>query len=379
MESTTKSTAMGRAKVIAIVSAVFAITIFLAISIGRPSSSLSSTTPGTSNGGSEKNVLAFRSSTKKKSSSKSKDKSDSKVGIDISELSSSVTSAPLFMQVNDESNKDTHPLFLLFKKYGLTGEKPTKEKQPTNFSNKNLLQAQKAGGKSGSGSGEKASKYGWIYTVVSSGDSCTGTEYMNAGVVIDTCIPITSSLSVVVECSDDEVSYYEYASEECTGSVQSSKVIATTGCNQALNESSWFNFDDDGYPSSFEVKCTSTTTPPYEASSQSFDVWSAYDESQTSSTTCSSSNFNYYEAYVTDVCIPIQVFSTQSNDESVMFKGSSSDDDDADDDSSGTPWIKYYTAKRTCSGTHTTYDLSKDCEAIGALEWAQEWSYFESS
>lgn len=279
-------------------------------------------------------------------------------------LKSSATTAPLFMQVNDDSNKNTHPIYLLFGKYGLTGDKPTKNSRPTKYKH-----------------GKKSAENGWIYTVVSSGDSCSGTEYMNAGVASDTCIPITGSLSVVVECVDDEISYYEYSSEECSGALQSSKVIATVGCNQALNESSWFNFDDDGYPSSFEVKCSSTSVAPYKKSSLDFDVWSAYDNSETDDTTCSTSNFNYYEAYVTDICIPIQVYSMQSNDESVIFKGSSSDDydsnDDGDDDNgAGTPWIKYYTEKRTCSGDHVTYDLSTSCERIGALEWAQEWSYF---
>jgi len=248
---------------------------------------------------------------------------------------------------------------LLFAKYGWTGTAPPAKSEPDMASD---------------------SSTGWAYAKITSGDSCDGTEYFNAGVKLNSCVPLYSTTSFYMTCSDGDLNYYLYSSDDCSGSVSSSAVVASTGCNNIDVE--FFTFDDDYYTSSIKVECSTSSTPPFENNDASYDIWKGYadlEDKDDDSKQCLSTDFDYYEAYVLDVCIPIQVWSTQSNDESCIFKASTNDDDDSpDDDSSGTPYLKYYTAKHTCEGTHTTYDLSEECVAITDFYWSSKWAYYSN-
>jgi len=265
--------------------------------------------------------------------------------------------APLFMQTTSEAGGETSYIKLLFQKYGWTDNRPALTKAPT----------------------MAADSGGWAYATVSQGSECDGTEYFTAGVKLAQCIPLTSSSSFIMECSDSTgLSYYEYDSSDCSGSVESSKIIASVGCSASLNETQYFDFDDDSYPSSINIACTSNQKAPYLTSTTKYDVWKAFDDSKDddAETTCQSELFDYYEAYALDTCIPINVWTHCSSDESCVFKVSDADDDDADDSSSSTPYLKMYTEQRNCGGSHTKYDLSTECVDCGHLYWSTKWSYW---
>ena len=84
---------------------------------------------------------------------------------------------------------------------------------------------------------------------------------------------------------------------------------------------------------------------------------------------CKTKDFTYFEAYAIDTCIPIQVFSLQSNDESVIFKAPKSDND--------APYVKYYTDNHQCEGTHSIYDLDTDCEQCASFLVSTQYSYYD--
>lgn len=58
---------------------------------------------------------------------------------------------------------------------------------------------------------------------------------MTSGAKLNTCMPMfkqsDGTVSIMLQCVDGEVSYYEYDDSECAGDVIDSKTIIETGCN----------------------------------------------------------------------------------------------------------------------------------------------------
>ena len=259
--------------------------------------------------------------------------------------------APIFMQDTDS----TPPIVLLFEKYGMTGTDEVTKTTPKKKNNNN----------------------DWAIATEYGGNTCGGDEYFIAGVKLDTCIPFLSKtpmsggdkVSFIINCDDDEgISYYEYYDDgDCSSDPVTSKIIAKPGCQaNGYDDDNWFTFDDDDYPSSVEISCKSNNkSPPY--GSGQYVNWNLYADGGDG--TCDSDDYDYFEAYALNTCIPIQVYSLQSDDESVMFKKPL--------DGSTTPYIKYYTEDHTCSGTHTTYDLDTDCEQCASFLVSAAYSYYD--
>ena len=257
--------------------------------------------------------------------------------IDFSEIpkTDSDSGAPLILQKNSEKN---HLLKLFLTKYGLSGTK----------------KAPKSGGKhvstnaNGKSNKKESSDEGWVYGYIYTGTTCSGTEYVQGGLKLGQCIPVTSDESFYLKCSDDGlVTLYKYEDETCT-SLTDSYYIAETGCGTT---SSWYTDDSVSTENSVQLSCSTTSTPHYE---EEADV--EYDISQffasTSSSSCADDDMVFYEAFPTETCIPMSYKSYGYS--SIKFEMTTSE----------SPYVEYYTSSKTCSGTGKTASLTTTCSSI---------------
>jgi len=276
-------------------------------------------------------------------------------------------SAPLYMQ---KSTKSTNMLDLFFSKYGMTGEKKIKKSKRIESSPKD------------------SDSSGWVYAVVTSGTTCHGEEYMTGAIKLETCIAMDSSASAYMTCSDGDINYYLYDSEDCSGDATTSSTLATTGCS----ESSWFTTsDDDGATNSIKIQCSTTALPPYQTTEVDYDVLKLYASS--SDSTCPTSEFIAYEAYPIDTCVAISYssyteyakkttkkFSSEKNAKkhfqglsgrySVKFHATAAD----------VPYMSYYTETDDCTGSASSYSLTTTCESCyTGYDIYYKWSYYEYS
>ena len=120
--------------------------------------------------------------------------------------------APIFMQ---KAATGEHAVKLLMKKYGLTGTKATGRAAPKTKA-------------------DKDSTTSWVFATISGASpeanvaACEGNEYFNAGILLNSCIT-TSDTSLILTCSDGEISAYSYSDDSCAGSPVSSAVVANEG------------------------------------------------------------------------------------------------------------------------------------------------------
>ena len=127
--------------------------------------------------------------------------------------------APIFMQ---QAATGEHAVKLLMKKYGLTGTKATGRAAP-------LIAKHKV---------DKESSTTWVFATISGSspeanvDACEGNEYFNAGILLNSCIT-TSDTSLILTCSDGEISAYSYSDNSCAGSPVSSSIVANEGITQS--------------------------------------------------------------------------------------------------------------------------------------------------
>ena len=291
------------------------------------------------------------SSTTKKSSKKAT--STSQTRLKASEaadlLQTPASFAPIPFQLGAGVGEGSNPVELLLKKYGMVS---TGKKAPPPSSS------------AGKGAGGEQS---WAYASITEGDTCSGQEYMTAGVKLNTCLAMFGS-GTLLSCDGGEVAYYVYNNEECTGTPTKSDVVATVGCQQPsqpiVNE--WWSFDDDIYRKSVNIQCVTTFGPP-DVGRNAYDVWHVYADSTCGTTTAGGSNdYALFEAYVLDTCIPIQVFYTRTDDRSASF---------AYDSATQQMYAKIYNQNRDCSGAYTTVDFDAECAAGGNAVMSYQWGY----
>jgi hypothetical protein len=262
-------------------------------------------------------------------------KSSSKIDFGDIPKTDSDKSVPLLLQ---ENSKDNHLFKLFLTKYGLTGTR----------------KAPKSGGKkvstktNGKSNKKDSSDSGWVYGYIYTGTTCSGTEYVQGGIKLGQCIPVTSDESFYLKCSDDGlVSMYSYEDETCT-SLTDSYYIAETGCGTT---SSWYTDDSISTENSVQLSCTTSSTPHYE---EETDV--EYDISQffasTTSSSCADDDMIFYEAFPTETCIPMSYRSYGYS--SIKFEMTTSE----------SPYVEYYTSSKVCGGTGKTASLTTTCTSI---------------
>lgn len=256
--------------------------------------------------------------------------------------------APLFLQSGSKKNTI---LQLFLNKYGMTGSKKVKNKQSK---------------KSNSSSGKKdTGDEGWVYGVVHTGSDCSGTVYMQAGIKLGQCIPISSSESFIFTCDGSYVTMSTYEDETCTV-LDDSVYAAEAGCSTTTT---WYT-DDESTENSISVACTTTYDMPYASEADvEYDLLDIYASS--SSSTCAEDDLVLYEAYPTDACIPMSY--REYGYSSIQFQISNLDDDKVAD----VPYLKYYTSSKTCSGTAKTSYLSSTCSSLyNGYDIYYKWSTF---
>jgi hypothetical protein len=276
--------------------------------------------------------------------------------------------APIFMQ---QAGTGEAPLALILAKYGYTGTSKTSKKN---------LPSKKAAASSRSSSSSATS---WVVASISGNNPdakvtpCGGKEYFNAGIALDTCLPLGQT-SMVLTCNDGEIAVYKYAGDMCDGDAYASSVVASEGCSTDPSSTPWGSLQtDDEYGRSISYSCVTTSAdsdgPDVGESPNRYAVLKAY-----LTLSCSSSSYSYFESYAGDVCIPLTlaVDGDMQEDASIEFKpsdysvvaGKKGNDADA-----GGVYMKLYGADRKCVGAQTTKELSSDC-----LNGAQ-WSYVDYS
>lgn len=249
--------------------------------------------------------------------------------------------APLFLQ---DGSKKNHILKLFLEKYGMTGTKKAK-------SNKKNKKNKKSGANSSSGKGDSGDE-GWVYGVINTGSECSGTVYMQAGIKLGKCIPMSSSESFYFTCDDGYVTMSTYTDESCAD-LEESVYVVETGCSTTTT---WYT-DDESSENSIQVTCTTNYDMPYEAEDNvEYDLLNIYASSSSSS--CASDDLILYEAYPTDTCIPMNY--SEYGYSSIEFEISNLDDDKVED----VPYLKYFTSSKVCSGTAKTSYLSSTCASL---------------
>ena len=138
----------------------------------------------------------------------------------ISQIRSDSRLSPLFMS----SHIDTEGLLrTFFSKYGLVGNRYTdKEKYqvPTDIQ---------------STSDVKGDAATWAYATMYNGATCQGSTISMAGLAGSQCIPVagfgssSSSQAFAIDCSSGQVVLNAYSAQDCSGTVASSSVLASTG------------------------------------------------------------------------------------------------------------------------------------------------------
>lgn len=254
------------------------------------------------------------------------------------------TFAPIFMQ---QEATGTHPIRLFLQKYGFTGTKKSGRSAPFI-----------AVSKTSSGDPTRS----WVVASISgnspdaSAEACEGHEYFNAGVMLDTCIDMDDS-SIILTCSNGDITAYEYSGNSCSGSASSSDVLANEGCSLDPSTTPWGQLaTDDDYGRSISYSCVTATDsgPDVGESPNHYAVLKSYTEGS-----CSASSYVYFESYNGDVCIPltISIKGEQEEDASVMFK----DGQYSEVGGTAAPYMKIYGANRKCVGAQTTKVLSTQC------------------
>lgn len=246
--------------------------------------------------------------------------------------------APLFLQ----SDSKKHTILQVFlDKYGMTGTEKVKNKK-----SKKSKKSNSSTGKADTGD------EGWVYGVVHTGSDCSGTVYMQAGIKLGQCIPISSSESFIFTCDGGYVTMSTYEDETCTD-LDQSVYAAETGCSTTTT---WYT-DDESTENSISVACTTTYDMPYASEADvEYDLLNIYASSMSS--TCATDDLILYEAYPTDTCIPMSY--QEYGYSSIQFQISNLDDDKVAD----VPYLKYYTSSKKCSGTAKTSYLSSTCASL---------------
>ena len=138
----------------------------------------------------------------------------------ISEIRSDSRLSPLFMS----SHIDTEGLLrTFFSKYGLVGNRYTdKEKYqaPTDIQSTSEV---------------KGDASTWAYATMYNGATCQGSTISMAGLAGSQCIPVagfgssSTSQAFSIDCSSGQVVLNAYSAQDCSGTVSSSSVLASTG------------------------------------------------------------------------------------------------------------------------------------------------------
>ena len=211
---------------------------------------------------------------------------------------------------------------------------------------------------------EYHSSTAWIFAKITKGNDCTSTQYMTAGVKQDTCLSM-GGVGVVMTCDEFSgwVVYHEYAELDCSGAALKSKYVGSVGCNLPPNGylSSWWAFEDDKKQKSIHIECQPAApicrnpncVPSF--GKGVYNTWKVY----ASYGTCNSDDYDLFEAYQVDLCIPSEGY-FEKNEASTYFHYSEEDK---------TMAVTFYEDSLKCKGDKSKISLEDTCTS-GATNWA---------
>ena len=280
-----------------------------------------------------------------------------------------------------EQDKSTTILDLMLRKYGMVGKKKAATPKQKHLQ-------KKITGK------DTDTQQSWAYASITEGTDCDGQEYMTAGVKLNNCFVDghVYKTGMVLTCDGGEIAYHLYDNDDCSGSPTESTTVAVEGCQQPSQAiiNSWWSFDDDYYQKviplvvlalltyvssltlahpihhvyyfqkSVNIQCQTDNAPPSYGKGN-YDAWKVFSDAGT----CDADDYTLFEAYRTDVCIPIQVFYTRTDDQSAMFLY---------DEASKSMSANIYSESRDCTGASSSVGFDSTCDG-GSSGLSCQWEH----
>lgn len=264
--------------------------------------------------------------------------------IPVSDIRSDTRLSPLFMS---RYTDDYGLMRTFFSKYGLVGNRLTdKEKYhiPTPVQTSEV----------------KGDASSWAYATMYSSSSCQGTKISVAGLASQQCIPVAgfggdNSQAFVVDCTSSQVVINAYSAQDCSGSVISSSVLASTSTCYQYSSTMYENptdspKTDSSTSTSVVFSCGTPNLSGYDVEKM-FITADATAQTQCQSSTASSYDGVMFEAMPTESCIAESL--GDDNEFSVKFSK----------DASSSPYVTYYFNSLECaSDKSSAADLFTDCE-----------------